>query len=210
MLIDSYRSDWQFEVKALSLYQEDDFKVALDRFRRSIAYRYNSSVRSIGSNPVRKAQFSPGMPVTRFVEKSAIQLRVIGTPYVFELSRFDEYISVQRGQWPKIPKVFWGGSLFNPEWDDILGEERNLDMIADIANVRPFSRFFPPSPQVVLEAKKGMDADEAAEKHEEICKEKEIEQMRDFMGKVQIIARMLGSPDDEMPEVLETEVGTLF
>lgn len=192
----------------MALYQESDFTTELERFKRSIAYNWNSSVKSIASAPLRKAKFSPGAPVTRFVEKSAIQLNVIDTPYVFELSRFDEYISVNH-QWPKSPKVSWGGSLFNPEWDGILSEQAKLN-IADAPKDRCLSVFFPASPEAISEAKEGMDEDEADEKHEEICKQKETEQLKIFMSKVQTIARMLGTPDSEMTEILETDVGTLF
>jgi hypothetical protein len=157
---------------------------------------------------MRKANFSPGAPVTRFVEKSAIQLKVIGTPYVFELSRFDEYVRMNR-QWPKSPKVTWGGSLFNPEWDDILGAQAKLNL-AETQNDRCLSAFFPASPEAIRDAKKGMDQEEADEKHEDICRQKEIEELKNFMSKIQTIARLMGSPDFEMVDVLETDVGILF
>jgi hypothetical protein len=131
------------------------------------------------------------------------------SPYVFELSRFDEYVSMHRGQWPKPPKCHGGGSSFNPEWDGILVEQAKLSIV-DIPKDRSLSVFFPVSPEAISEPKKGMDVDEASENQEGKCTQKETEQLKIFMSKVQTIARMLGSLDAEMPEVLETDIGTLF
>lgn len=180
----------------------------LTKFKRSIEYNWNVSAKSIGSAPVRKASFSPGAPVTRFVEKSAIQLGVIDTPYIFELSRFDEYTCVKR-QWTKSPKVSWGGSLFNPEWDAILAEQTRCN-VANVPQGGCLSSFFPAPPEAIERTKEGISEEEAEDVDEEIRRQKEMDQLKVFMSKVQMLARMLGSVNFDIADVLGTDVGTLF
>lgn len=182
--------------------------IDLTRFKRSIEYNWNTSAKSIGSAPLRKANFSPGAPVTRFVEKSAIQLGVIDTPYIFELSRFDEYTSVKR-QWTKSPKISWGGSLFNPEWDAILAEQARCN-VANMPQGGCLSSFFPAPPEAIEKAKEGMGEEEAEEMHEEIRRQKEMDQLKIFMSKVQTLARLLGSANFNIADVLGADMGTLF
>lgn len=241
------RADWQFEVKAFSLYQGDEFHNDLEKFKQSIRYTWNPSASSIGSAPKRKTQFTRGVPVTRFVEKSAIELNVIDTPYVFELARYDLYKTVNR-EWTNA-KVSWGGSIFNPEWDHTLTEQTDKIERGETPHSGGLSTFFP-APQNVIdkamaswdedEVKKASDeskqvGDEAKEasgevkqKDEDEVKKKaelearrieaeirirkhhETEQLKIFMSKVQTLARMLGSPEPEMGEFLDMEIGTLF
>ncbi|KAJ5561933.1 hypothetical protein N7535_003605 [Penicillium sp. DV-2018c] len=179
-MIDFERSDWQFEVKALELCPESDISPELGRFMRSIAFRWNPSAMSIASVPQRKAKFLHGAPVTRFVEKAALRLQVKGTPYVFELSRFDEYNRIA-GHWSSTPNVSWGASLHDPMWNDLLGEQVEPDN-RRIPSDRCLSVFFP-SPERELSS---------------------------FMSVVQRIARMLRDPRAEAPNVLDSDLGTLF
>ncbi|KAK9853209.1 hypothetical protein MYU51_006999 [Penicillium brevicompactum] len=246
-MIDFERADWQFEVKAFTLYQGDEFHNDLEKFKQSIRYTWNPSASSIGSAPKRKTQFTRGVPVTRFVEKSAIELNVIDTPYVFELARYDLYKNVNR-EWTNA-KVSWGGSIFNPEWDHTLTEQADKIERGETPHIGGLSTFFP-APQNVIdkamaswdedEAKKASDeakevGDEAKEasgevkqKDEDEVKKKaelearrieaeirirkhhETEQLKIFMSKVQTLARMLGSPEPDMGEFLDMDIGTLF
>ncbi|CAG8170254.1 unnamed protein product [Penicillium salamii] len=205
-MIDFERADWQIEIKALTIHSEREFAAELEQFRQSMRYKWNPSATSIGSMPARKADLPHGAPIDRFVEKSAIQLNVIGTPYVFELSRFDEYVHAHR-HWPKVPtKVSWGASLFNPEWDDILAAQAN----GNLASTPCLSSFFPASPRDIAKAKEGMSKEEAQEKDDEIRQQLDTEELKRFMSKVQTLARMMGSAQIDLDEILQTDIGTLF
>ncbi|KAJ5158709.1 uncharacterized protein N7500_008360 [Penicillium coprophilum] len=208
-MIDFERSDWQLEVKALELCPEKEITPELDRFTRSIGFQWNPSVKSIGSKPQRKARFSFGSPVKHFVEKAAIQLQVKDSPHVFELARFDEY-TYAAGHWSMAPKVTWGASLFNPDWDDILGEQVEV-RADDISKNGCLSVFFP-QPGVDQEAtdNEKHKTDDEIRKEAERRKMAEEEQLGLFMSTVQKVARMLGNPGGEMSDALETDLGSLF
>ncbi|CAG8109307.1 unnamed protein product [Penicillium olsonii] len=205
-MIDFERADWELEIKALELHPAKQHSAELRKFKHSIRYVWNPSSSSIGSMPQRKAKFHPSAPITRFVEKSAIQLSVIGTAYTFELARFDDYLYANH-RWAKSPKVSWGASLFNPEWDELLTTQAHGGTIYDTSCL---SSFFQASPETVAKAMEGMSDDEAEEKYEEIQTRLDLEELRTFMSKVQTLARMLGSSDFEAVEVLNADLGTLF
>ncbi|KAJ5950974.1 uncharacterized protein N7479_009387 [Penicillium vulpinum] len=208
-MIDFERSDWQLEVKALELCPEKEIPPELDKFLRSIGFQWNPNVKSIASAPKRKARFSYGSPVKRFVEKAAIQLQVKDSPHVFELARFDEY-KYGAGHWSMTPKVSWGASLFNPSWDDILGEQVEAKA-HDISKDGCLSVFFPfPGDDQEHTDKDKQKMDDEVLKEAEIRKMNEEEQLSLFMGTVQRIARMLSNPGAEISDVLETDLGSLF
>ncbi|KAJ5459425.1 hypothetical protein N7530_011369 [Penicillium desertorum] len=202
-MIDFERSDWQLEVKALELCPENEIPPDLDKFMRSIGFQWNANAKSIGSAPKRKARFSYGSTVKRFVEKATIQLQVKDSPHVFELARFDEY-TYATGQWSMNPKVSWGASLFNPDWGDILGEQADIKVL-DISKDACLSVFFPPPGD-------GEGQTDKPKTDDELRKEAEIQekQLGLFMSTVQQVARMLGNPGAEMPDVLEIDLGSLF
>ncbi|KAJ5794095.1 hypothetical protein N7457_000694 [Penicillium paradoxum] len=204
-MIDFERSDWQFEIKALQLCGESDVSPELERFKRSIAFQWNSSAKSLGSAPQRKSKFAHGSKVTRFVEKAAVQLQVKDTPYVFEISRFDEY-KYAAGHWSTTPNVFWGASLFDPAWDDLLGEQAESD-VHKISKDGSLNLFFP-SPEDDNKQKGKEQTDEAQERAG--TTEQDDKQLRKFMSTVQQIARMLGDPGADMPAMLDCDLGTLF
>ncbi|KAJ5827230.1 hypothetical protein N7447_003993 [Penicillium robsamsonii] len=208
-MIDFERSDWQLEVKALELCPEKEMTPELDRFMRSIGFQWNLNVKSIASAPQRKAGFSYGSPVKRFVEKAAIQLQVKDSPHVFELARFDEY-TYAAGHWSMTPKVSWGASLFNPSWDDILGEQVEVSA-DDISKNGCLSVFFPrPGDDQEQTDNEKEKTDDEVRKEAEIRKMDEEEQLGLFMSTVQKVARMLGNPGGEMSDILETDLGSLF
>ncbi|KGO73497.1 hypothetical protein PITC_048350 [Penicillium italicum] len=206
-MIDFERSDWQLEVKALELCTEREMSPDLDKFMRSIGFQWNPNAKSIGCAPQRKARFSYGSPVKRFVEKATIQLQVKNSPHVFELARFDEF-TYATGHWSMTPKVSWGASLFNPSWDDILGEQADVGALK-IPQEGCLSVFFPP-PEDDQEQTGKQKAEDEIRKEAEIRKMDEEKQLGAFMSVVQKVARMLANPGAEMPEVLETDLGSLF
>ncbi|CAI7567617.1 unnamed protein product [Penicillium crustosum] len=206
-MIDFERSDWQFEVKALELCPEREMSPELEKFIHSIGFQWSPNAKNIGCAPQRKARFSYGSPVKRFIEKAAIQLRIKESPHVFELSRFDEY-TYAAGHWSMTPKVSWGASLFNPSWDDILGEQADVKPV-DISKDGCLSVFFPP-PGDGEEHTDKQKIDDEIRKEAETRKIDEEKQLSVFMSAVQKIARMLANPGAEMPEVLETDLGSLF
>ncbi|KAJ9491716.1 hypothetical protein VN97_g1520 [Penicillium thymicola] len=206
-MIDFERSDWQLEVKALELCPEREMSPELDKFIRSIGFQWSPNAKNIGCAPQRKARFSYGAPVKRFVEKATIQLQVKDSPHVFEIARFDEY-TYAAGHWSTTPKVSWGASLFNPSWDDILGEQTDVKPV-DISKDGCMSVFFPP-PEDDEEQTDKPKTDDEIRKEAEARKIDEEKQLSVFMSAVQKIARMLANPGAEMPEVLETDLGSLF
>lgn len=194
-------------MKALELCPEREMTPELDKFIHSVGFQWSPNAKNIGCAPQRKARFSYGSPVKRFVEKAAIQLRVKESPHVFELARFDEY-TYAAGHWSTTPKVSWGGSLFNPSWDDILGEQADAKPV-DISKDGCLSVFFPP-PEDDQEQTDKQKTDDEIRKEAEIRKIDEEKQLSVFMSAVQKIARMLANPGAEMPGVLETDLGSLF
>lgn len=198
------RSDWQFEIKALDLFPESDIPPELEKFKHSIAFQWNANAKSIGSPPQRKAKFAHGAKVTRFVEKAALQLQVKGTPYVFELCRFDEY-KYLAGHWSTTPNVSWGAWLFDPRWDDLLGERTESDS-HNIPKNGSLNVFFPSPEDLQKQMKESGEGGQGTEPTEN----DEEKQLKKFMSTVQQIARMLGEPRAEMPDLLDIDLGTLF
>lgn len=194
-------------MKALELCPEKDISPELEKFMRSIGFQWNPNAKNIGCSPQRKARFSYGSPVKRFVEKATIQLQVKDSPHVFELARFDEY-TYAAGHWSMTPKVSWGASLFNPSWDDILGEQADVKVL-DISKDGCLSVFFPP-PGDDQEQTDKQKTDDELRKEAEIRKVDEENQLGLFMSTVQKIARMLGNPGAEMSDLLDTDLGSLF
>lgn len=117
---------------------------------------------NISAKPERKVTFPPNPPVSRLVEKSAIRYRIKGTNYIFEIARYDEYkrVDVPIGQtgltmtggMSDVPYTSWGASLFEANWDNLLGGHANLP-IGHSAKYNPgLATFFPPKePLTALE-----------------------------------------------------------
>ena len=148
---------------------------------------WNESAHSITSVPERMSKFPLGAPLSWFVEKTAIEFHVRGTNLVFELARFVKY-TVTNGRILNTLDVSWGGSLFDPDWDVMLGENTELDGNR-FTREACLSTFFPPA--------EGAGVDEDV-------------QLGVFMSALRQIARVLGSPDSAVTNVLDCDVGTLF
>lgn len=85
--------------------------------------------------------FSDAASVARLIEKSALRYRLKGTNYVLEIARYDEYervsmprpapsnVNINLGAVTSIsnvPVTTWGASVFDLEWDNMLGQHANF------------------------------------------------------------------------------------
>ncbi|GKZ18170.1 hypothetical protein AbraIFM66951_000343 [Aspergillus brasiliensis] len=154
-VVDFERSDWQLELKSLEFYQASSIDAALRDFASTIKFQRTATMHDISAKPERKVKFSESAPVARFIEKSAIRYRLKGTNYTLEIARYDEYsranVSVllsklpanYAGPFTTEPNTSWGASLFDPHWDNLLGEHANL-AIGQAAQYSPsLESFFP-------------------------------------------------------------------
>ncbi|GKZ72450.1 hypothetical protein AnigIFM50267_008814 [Aspergillus niger] len=154
-VVDFERSDWQLELKSLEFYQASSIDAALRDFANTIKFRSTATMHDISAKPERKVKFSQSAPVARFIEKSAIRYRIKGTNYTLEIARYDEYSRANAsalssklpgnyaGPFTTEPNTSWGASLFDPHWDNLLGEHANL-AIGHAAQYDPsLDSFFP-------------------------------------------------------------------
>ncbi|EAW07763.1 uncharacterized protein ACLA_024790 [Aspergillus clavatus NRRL 1] len=153
------RSDWQLEIKALEFYETSSIDAALKLFSHSINFRRTANIDDISAKPQRKVLFPHSAPVARFVEKTAIRYRLKGTKYILEIARYDEYsrttVPAYRGQNPptvigaisEVPSTSWGASIFDPNWDNLLGQHANLPVGHTARYTPTLSTFFPPKEQ---------------------------------------------------------------
>lgn len=127
---------------------------ALSEFAHSVKFKADN----LKTTEVRrKVEFSDAVPVSRLIEKSAWRYRLKGTSYVFELARYDEYrrvgMAISQGrplqpppnQLSLSPVTSWGGSIFDMNWDNMLGKQANYGT-GRSAEWRPtLNTFFPAS-----------------------------------------------------------------
>ncbi|PYH39924.1 uncharacterized protein BO87DRAFT_402856 [Aspergillus neoniger CBS 115656] len=137
-VVDFEKSDWQLELKSLEFYQASSIDAALRDFAGAIKFKSTATMHDISAMPERKVEFSQSAPVARFIEKSAIRYKIKGTNYTLEIARYDEYSRANAsalsnklpasyaGPFTTEPNTSWGASLFDPHWDNLLGEHANL------------------------------------------------------------------------------------
>jgi hypothetical protein len=155
LLTTLYRADWQLEIKALDFDKVSTIGAALEEFAHSVRFKTEAAEGGLKAEARRKVTFSPAVPVSRLIEKSALRYRLKGTSYTFELSRYDEYrrvdIEMSEGrviqQYPcqlsPTPVTSWGASVFDMQWDNVLGEHANYG-VGRSAEWRPnLNTFFP-------------------------------------------------------------------
>lgn len=104
----------------------DEVQENLTEFLRTVRFDNRIRVHGMTVAPRRKVLFDPNSPVASFIEKASVQLKIKRTNYVFELARFDRYTRTPSG-WTTVPTVSWGATLFDPNWDIVLGSGLNLD-----------------------------------------------------------------------------------
>lgn len=155
-------SDWQLEIKSLEFYETSSIDAAMRTFSHSIGFRRTQNMGNISAKPERKVTFPSSPPVSRLVEKSAIRYRIKGTKYIFEIARYDEYRRVEvhigqtgatmTGGMSDVPYTSWGASVFEANWDNLLGGHANLP-VGHSAKYNPsLATFFPPKePLAALE-----------------------------------------------------------
>ncbi|PYI12561.1 hypothetical protein BO78DRAFT_435009 [Aspergillus sclerotiicarbonarius CBS 121057] len=153
-VIDFERSDWQLELKSLEFYETSSIDAALREFSHTIKFTRTAHMDDISATPERKVTFSASAPVARFIEKTAVRYRLKGTNYILEIARYDEYcranlpalpglLPTYMGPFTPVPNTSWGASLFDPHWDNLLGEHANLP-IGQSAKYHPNTNtFFP-------------------------------------------------------------------
>ncbi|KAK2761555.1 hypothetical protein FQN54_001383 [Arachnomyces sp. PD_36] len=153
-VIDFERADWQLEIKALEFHPASNIDQALREFAHSVKFKADN----LNAAEVRrKVEFPGTVPISRLIEKSAWRYRLKGTRYVFELARYDEYrragMAISQGrpvqpppnQLTLAPVTSWGGSIFDINWDNMLGKQANYGT-GRSAEWRPtLNTFFPAS-----------------------------------------------------------------
>lgn len=126
-------------------------------FSHSIGFRCTTDIGILTAKPKRKVIFPDSAPVARFIEKMAVRYRVKGTKYVLEVARYDEYRRAAGPGRPTqdpskihvpmsdIPFTSWGASLFNSNWDNLLGQHANLPVGGATRYAPSLGTFFPNS-----------------------------------------------------------------
>ncbi|KAL4755082.1 hypothetical protein BDW72DRAFT_189690 [Aspergillus terricola var. indicus] len=151
--IDFERSDWRLEIKALEFHEASSIDNALKSFSNSVGFQRTNNFGDIRARPEKKVTFPLSPPVSRYVEKSAIRYRIKGTKYIFEIARYDEYRrsgagvrcagDAMLGSMSESPYTFWGASVFDANWDNLLGGHANLP-VGQSAKYSPnLATFFP-------------------------------------------------------------------
>lgn len=89
--------------------------------------------------------FPASAPVSRFVEKTAIRYRLKNTKYILEIARYDEYsrTSAPGGPISEVPSSSWGASIFDPNWDNLLGQHANISLGHTARYSPSLNTFFP-------------------------------------------------------------------
>ncbi|KAI9038755.1 uncharacterized protein KD926_010490 [Aspergillus affinis] len=155
-VIDFERSDWQLEVKSLEFYEASSIDDSLKSFSRLIAFRRSGTMRDICAEPQRKVMFPQSAPVARFVEKTAMRYLLKNTDYILEIARYDEYSRVNTQNFQaqglaamvsseisSVPSTSWGASIFDPQWDNLLGGHANLSVGHSAGYNTDLDTFFP-------------------------------------------------------------------
>ncbi|PWY83111.1 hypothetical protein BO94DRAFT_625498 [Aspergillus sclerotioniger CBS 115572] len=153
-VIDFERSDWQLELKSLEFYEASSIDAALRDFSHTIKFQRTANMDDISATPERKVLFSASAPVARFIEKTAIRYQLKGTNCILEIARYDEYcranlpaapgvLSTYMGPFAPVPNTSWGASLFDPRWDNLLGEHANLPIGQTVKYHPKTNTFFP-------------------------------------------------------------------
>ncbi|PKX94296.1 uncharacterized protein P174DRAFT_512471 [Aspergillus novofumigatus IBT 16806] len=155
-VIDFERSDWQLEIKSLEFYETSSINAALRSFSHSINFRRTADINDISAKPQRKVVFPASAPVSRFVEKTAIRYRLKNTKYILEIARYDEYSRTTApgyggqnsaaitGPISDVPSSSWGASIFDPNWDNLLGQHANIPLGHTARYSPSLNTFFPP------------------------------------------------------------------
>ncbi|KAJ5689880.1 hypothetical protein N7462_004272 [Penicillium macrosclerotiorum] len=199
-MIDFAKTDWQCDIEFFEAVDGKDVKKTQREFASSVRFIGTKIAGYLDSHPEKRTSFPNDAPITRYVERTALNFQVKGTSLILEVIRFDEYrlLSVPGKKTTSSPNISWGAVLFNPEWDIILEEDAEPDAHS-IAQKRGGLKCFFPSTQDA-----GVREDAGFQ---------ELLQIVDKIG------CLLGGPEVEMTEqarttrvagLLEGDVGSLF
>ncbi|KAM5437236.1 hypothetical protein McanMca71_001153 [Microsporum canis] len=152
-VIDFERSDWQLEIKALEFQEPSTIEQSLREFSHSVKFK-PEEMPDLSSPGKQRVSFSNLAPIARIVEKSALRYRLKGTNYIFELARYDEYSPSQwsaaqilQGSKPNhmssTPVTSWGASIFDLQWDNMLGQHANFGVGHNADWSPSLNTFFP-------------------------------------------------------------------
>ncbi|KAE8152802.1 hypothetical protein BDV25DRAFT_169933 [Aspergillus avenaceus] len=154
-VIDFERADWQLEIKSLDFYETSAIDTALRSFSHTIRFRKAAAIGGISARAQRKVMFPDSAPVSRFIEKTAIRYRLKGTKYILEIARYDEYSRTHTqisdgqvaptitGRINETPSTSWGASIFDLNWDNLMGEHANLSVGQSARYWSNLDTFFP-------------------------------------------------------------------
>ncbi|WEW55851.1 hypothetical protein PRK78_001284 [Emydomyces testavorans] len=143
-IIDFESSDWQLEIRALDFQEPSSIAQSLRAFSHSIHFK-PGAVLGFRQNTGRRVTFSNLVPVNRLVEKTALRYRLKGTSYILEVARYDEYFRAMPGtnEITEIPMTSWGASIFDLQWDNMLGQHANFRLGHKAEWIPSLSTFFP-------------------------------------------------------------------
>ncbi|DAA73538.1 TPA_exp: Uncharacterized protein A8136_4719 [Trichophyton benhamiae CBS 112371] len=153
-VIDFERSDWQLEIKALEFQEPSTIEQSLREFSHSVHF-HPEKMPDLSGPGKQRVSFSNLAPVARIVEKSALRYRLKGTNYIFELARYDEYSRAQltasqillqgpsSNNMSPVPITSWGASIFDLQWDNMLGQHANFGVGHNAEWSPSLNTFFP-------------------------------------------------------------------
>lgn len=206
-MLTSSRCDWQFNLEHLEPLDASTANLSpeLEAFAAAVTFdmRLTPAQREFAALPVKKTVISPRPPVSRIIEKSALQFRIKGTSYILELIRFDEYrqrVSTKH-QPTNCSSATWGAAVFDRRWTSLLamsGAESQSDALRFERPTGSVEAFFPLSTGGETQSEEGF---------------------WEFLNVVNKVATLLRSPSNDKKqgdgqigasELLRADFGTLF
>ena len=173
-VLDFEKLSWQLKVTARQVKEQNTISPLMKAFARSIELDPKGVQRDLGGLPTRLIKFDPVQPFQQMVQKTAYHYKVIGSPYILEIARYDRFpyhhakpgapVTAQDVGAPGGPVTEYGATIFSNEWDIVLGQHANLE-IGVAADWEPnISTFFPPNvKQAQIESNGFQDFIEAVE-----------------------------------------------
>ncbi|KAI2086268.1 hypothetical protein LOZ33_006747 [Ophidiomyces ophidiicola] len=119
---------WQLEICALNFQPSSSIAQSLRAFANSIHFKPDANLGFCG-NITRRVTFSHLAPINRLVEKTALRYQLKESSYILEVARYDTYIRAISGtKLSDTPMTTWGASVFDVQWDNLLGQHANIKL----------------------------------------------------------------------------------
>lgn len=141
-------SSWQIQLTADNSIDEAKMMPEIGKFAEGITF----NARPAGTSPViedhQLVKFPTNLPVRAFVQKTGFRYRLRNSSYLFEIAKYQQFTASGsvlgcRSSDRVASSTTWGASLFNEDWDIILGQNAHLG-IGEAGNWKPsLTRFFP-------------------------------------------------------------------